>query len=433
MANIIVLGAGLGGTAAAYEIRAALGKEHTVTVVGEGPRFNFTPSNPWLALGSRKREEIGFALAEPLAHRDIQFIDVPAEKVLAAESRLRLADGRVLDYDYLVVTTGPRLAFDEVPGTGPQGHTASICTAEHAQQAWEAYQAFLQQPGPVVVGAAPGASCFGPAYEFALLMDTDLRRRKLRDRVPITYVTPEPYVGHMGLGGVGDSKGLMERELRQRDIKWIVNAKVLGAEPGKLKVQEVDAKGASGGETELPFAFAMLLPAFTGVDAVRGIEGLTNPRGFILIDAHQRNPRFRNIFAAGVCVAIPPVEATPVPTGAPKTGFMIESMVTAIAHNLREEIAGRQPDARATWNAVCLADMGDRGAAFVALPQIPPRNVTWAKEGKWVHLAKLAFEKYYLHKIRTGNTEPVYEKYVLKLLGIERLKPPVKHPQGDLP
>lgn len=433
MANIIVLGAGLGGTAAAYEIHAALGSGHTVTLVGNGPRFNFTPSNPWLALGTRKPEDIGFTIAEPLAHHGIGFIGVPAEKVLAAENQVKLRDGRTLDYDYLVIATGPRLAFDEIPGFGPEGHTQSICTADHAQRAWEAYQRFLDTPGPVVVGAAPGASCFGPAYEFTMLVDADLRHRKLRDRVPITYVTPEPYAGHMGLGGVGDSKTLMEHEFRQRGIRWIANAKVIGAEPGKLKVQEVGAKGEPTGETELPFAYAMLLPAFTGVDAVRGIEGLTNPRGFVLIDEHQRNPRFRNIFAAGVCVAIPPVEVTPVPTGAPKTGFMIESMVTAIAHNLREEIAGRPAAARATWNAVCLADMGDTGAAFVALPQIPPRNVTWAKEGKWVHLAKLAFEKYYLHKIRTGHTEPVYEKYVLKLLGIERLKPPVEHAQGDLP
>lgn len=433
MANIIVLGAGLGGTAAAYEIHAALGGEHSVTLVGDGPRFNFTPSNPWLALGMREPEDIGFAIAGPVERHGISFVGVPAAKVLAAENRLQLSDGRRLDYDYLVIATGPRLAFDEVPGLGPEGHTQSICTADHARRAWEAYQAFLERPGPVVVGAAPGASCFGPAYEFAMLVDADLRRRKVRDRVPITYVTPEPYVGHMGLGGVGDSKSLMEHEFRQRDIRWITNARVLGAEAGKLRVQEVGAKGEPEGESELPFAFAMLLPAFTGVDAVRSIEGLANPRGFILIDEHQRNPRFRNIFAAGVCVAIPPVEATPVPTGAPKTGFMIESMVTAIAHNLREEIAGRLPDARATWNAICLADMGNTGAAFVALPQIPPRNVTWAKEGRWVHLAKLAFEKYYLHKIRTGNTEPVYEKYVLKLLGIERLKPPVRHSEGDLP
>ena len=62
------------------------------------------------------------------------------------------------------------------------------------------------------------------------------------------------------------------------------------------------------------------------------------------------------------------------------------------------------------------------GASFVALPQIPPRNVNWFKKGKWVHWAKIAFEKYFLNKMKTGNSEPVYEKYVLKALGILRLQ-----------
>ena len=66
--------------------------------------------------------------------------------------------------------------------------------------------------------------------------------------------------------------------------------------------------------------------------------------------------------------------------------------------------------------------MGDTGAAFVALPQIPPRNVTWTRIGKWVHVAKIAFEKYFLYKMRTGTSEPVYERYILGMLGIERLK-----------
>jgi len=166
----------------------------------------------------------------------------------------------------------------------------------------------------------------------------------------------------------------------------------------------------------------MMLPAFRGIPAVSGIEGLSNPRGFTLIDKHQRNPKYPNIFAVGVCVAIPPVEATPVPTGAPKTGYMIETMVTAIVHNISAELAGQPADAKGTWNAICLADMGDTGAAFVALPQIPPRNVNWFKKGKWVHLAKVAFEKYFLYKMKTGSSEPVYEKHVLKLLGIERLE-----------
>lgn len=118
----------------------------------------------------------------------------------------------------------------------------------------------------------------------------------------------------------------------------------------------------------------MMLPAFKGVDAVAAVEGLCNPRGFALIDEFQRSKKYKNIFSAGVCVAIPPVEVTPVPTGAPKTGYMIETMVTAIVHNIASEIAGKSATAKSTWNAICLADMGDTGAAFVAMPQIPPRN-----------------------------------------------------------
>ena len=68
------------------------------------------------------------------------------------------------------------------------------------------------------------------------------------------------------------------------------------------------------------------------------------------------------------------------------------------------------------------------GAAFVALPQIPPRNVNWFKKGKWVHLAKIAFEKYFISKIKKGTSEPVYEKYVLKALGIVRLADKVHSP-----
>jgi len=84
-------------------------------------------------------------------------------------------------------------------------------------------------------------------------------------------------------------------------------------------------------------------------------------------------------------------------------------------------LAGR-PAEGATWNVVCLADFGDTGAAFVALPQIPPRNVTWTKVGKSVHLGKIAFEKYFLHKVRSGSITPVYARYVLKALGIHTLR-----------
>ena len=423
MAHIVILGAGTGGMPCAYEIREMLSTEHKVTVVNERDYFQFVPSNPWVAVGWRDRESVTFDIRPHLERKGIGFIGKRCERLDAAGNRLELEGGETVDYDYLVIATGPRLAFEEIEGSDPKlGHTQSICTVDHAQNAYQAYKELLQEPGHVVIGAMPFASCFGPAYEFAFIMDADLRKRKMRDKVPMTFVTSEPYIGHLGLGGVGDSKGFLESDLRAHHVNWITNAKVTKVDSGKMYVEEYDDSGHLHKEHELAFKYSMMLPAFKGVDALANVEGLCNPRGFVLVDSHQRNPTYQNIYSAGVSIAIPPVEATTVPTGAPKTGYMIESMVTAIVHNIADQIAGRELSTNATWNAICLADMGDTGAAFVALPQFPPRNVAWFKKGKWVHMAKIAFEKYFIRKMKRGTSEPIYEKYILKMLGIEKLK-----------
>jgi sulfide:quinone oxidoreductase len=422
MAHIVILGAGVGGMNMAYEMKEQARPQDKVTVISNHTFFQFTPSNPWVAVNWRSRDDITIEVGPYLDKKGINFIPVGAKRVHPENNQVELDNGQIIDYDFLIIATGPKLAFDEVEGLGPNGYTQSVCHVDHAVEAGKNWDKFVKDPGPIVVGAVQGASCYGPAYEFSFIMDTDLRRRKIRDKVPMTYVTAEPYIGHLGLGGVGDSNGLMESAMRHRHIKWICNAKVTKVEAGKMFVAEHNAKGEVIKEHELPFKYSMMLPAFKGIDAVFGIEGLTNPRGFITADPYQRNAKFQNVFSVGVCVAIPPVEVTPVPTGTPKTGYMIETMVTATAHNIRAIMDGKEPDQKATWNAICLADFGDTGAAFVALPQIPPRNVNWFKEGKWVHLAKVAFEKYFLRKMKKGTTEPIYEKYVLGVLGIKKLK-----------
>jgi sulfide:quinone oxidoreductase len=422
MVQVVVLGAGLGGVPMALELREQLGRTDVITVVSNTESFQFTPSNPWVAVNWRTPDEISVPLAPMLRRKGIDFLPVAAARVEPEYNRIRLVDGRDVPYDYLVIATGPELAFDEVPGMGPAGHSQSICTLPHAIKTAEAWEAFCRDPGPLVVGAVQGVSCFGPAYEYAMIVDTELRRRKIRDRVPMTFVTSEPYIGHLGLGGVGDTKGLLESAMRDRHIKWIVNARTTAVEANRLLVTEVDEDGKEKKRHEVPFKFAMMMPAFRGIKAVAGIEGLVNPRGFVLVDKHQRNPKFRNVFSVGVCIAIPPAEATPVPTGVPKTGFMIESMVTATARNIRALAEGKTPTEEATWNAICLADFGDTGVAFVAQPQIPPRNVNWASEGRWVHLAKIGFEKYFLRKVRHGQSVPLYERLGLKLLGVEKLR-----------
>ena len=427
MAKVVVIGAGIGGVPMAFELKEMLGKSADVQVVAESEWFQFVPSNPWVAVNWRTADQIRVHLPPIFAKLKIGFNASGAKRIDPTANAVYLGDGGELKYDYLVIATGPKLAFDEIEGLGPQANTNSICDVGHAAQASEKWEAFCKDPGPMVVGAVQGASCYGPAYEYAMLAVTELRRRKIRDRVPMTFVTPEPYIGHLGLGGVGDTKTLLESTMRDRDIKWITNARIDRIAVDGVEATEVNDDGSAKKAYKLPSKYTMFIPAFRGVDCLRGedgkwIEGLTNPRGFVLVDKYQRNSKYPNIFSVGVCVAIPPYEATPLAVGMPKTGYMIESMVTATAHNIRDLVAGKAPTHVPSWNAVCLADFGDSGVAFLALPQIPPRNVNWSGQGYWVHLAKVGFEKYFLRKVRTGSSEPGYERFLMKTIGVERLK-----------
>ncbi|PTV95508.1 sulfide-quinone oxidoreductase [Rhodobacter aestuarii] len=422
MAHIVVLGAGLGGAIMAYELREQVRKEDKITVITKDPHYHFVPSNPWVAVGWRSRKEITVDLAPTMKKKNIDFIPVAAEKLHPEENRVELVNGQSVSYDYIVIATGPELAFDEIEGFGPDGFTQSICHIDHAEDARVAFERFCENPGPIIIGAVQGASCYGPAYEFTFILDTALRKAKIRDKVPMTFITSEPYVGHLGLDGVGDTKGLLESNMREKHIKYMTSCRVKKVEDGKMIVEEINDDGSVKAEKEMPFGYAMMLPAFRGIKPLMGLEGLVNPRGFVIVDQHQQNPKYKNVFAVGVCVAIPPVVPTPVPCGVPKTGFMIESMVTATAHNVGRIVRGLEADEVGTWNAVCLADFGDQGIAFVAQPQIPPRNVNWSAQGKWVHWAKEGFERYFMHKLRRGTSETFYEKAAMKALGIDKLK-----------
>ncbi|MBX9866426.1 MAG: NAD(P)/FAD-dependent oxidoreductase [Burkholderiales bacterium] len=418
MAKIVILGAGIGGIPMAYELRQAIGEHHEIVLISKGDKFNFVPSNPWVMVNWRQRNEVEFTVTDYIEKAGIKFICTGVKKLNPTENKLVLFDESEINYDYLIIATGPKLAFDEIEGMGPEHYSHSVCTIDHAEKAAQAWSELLANPRPAIVGAAQGASCFGPAYETALIMDTDLRRHGIRDQVPLVFVTSEPYLGHLGLGGVGDSIKLLEQEFIKRNIQWICNAKITKIKKNQLSLDEYQADGSIKQHHEIKSNFNMILPAFKGIDAFIGLDGLINPRGFILVDQHQANPKYPNIYALGVCVAIPPVEQTVVATGAPKTGYMIESMVTAIAQNLKAVLNGEAQHTQASLNTVCFADFGDGGAAFVAIPQFKPRQYDWFYEGKLVHYAKVAFEKYYTYKVKNGISEPFYEKFIMNMLGI---------------
>ncbi|MGL5587964.1 MAG: NAD(P)/FAD-dependent oxidoreductase, partial [Aeromonas veronii] len=185
MATVIVIGAGLGGMSAAYELKAELGKQHEVILINDKPDFEFTPSNPWIAVQWRERKETSIPIEPHVKKKGIRFIHAALTELQPAAQQLTLSDGQTLRYDFLAICTGPALAFDEVTGAGPEsGGTTSVCTLSHAEECRHSVSALVDEPGPVIVGAMPGASCFGPAYEYAFILDRHLRDKKVRKNVP---------------------------------------------------------------------------------------------------------------------------------------------------------------------------------------------------------------------------------------------------------
>ena len=291
MADIVILGAGLGGLPMAFEAREQMRKSDTITVISDSATFHFTPSNPWVAVGWREAEQIKIELGPLLKKRGIAFIHSAASKVHPERNEIALSNGESVHYDYLVIATGPKLDFDAIEGLGPHGgHTQSVCHVNHAETAYEDWQRLVADPGPVIVGAVQGASCFGPAYEHVFTLETDLRRKKIRDQVPMTFVTSEPYIGHLGLDGVGDTKGLLEHELRQRSIRFITSARITKVEAGLMQVDEVGRKVEVVETHALPFTQSKLLRAYKGAGSGFGVQVLVNKNASVPVQRRQQNP-----------------------------------------------------------------------------------------------------------------------------------------------
>ncbi|KAG7374689.1 FAD-dependent pyridine nucleotide-disulfide oxidoreductase [Nitzschia inconspicua] len=464
--HVVIVGGGIGGLSTAFDARHILHKDDKITVVSDRPHFEFTPSNPWVAIHKRTPQEIRLNLEAILPHHNIDFVHAKATRLDTEENLLTVesdtGDGnRKLQYDYLVIATGPRLAFEEIPGLNElrlENHdllhdeniVASICETDHAMHAAQAIDRLIQNPGPIVVGAVQGASSFGPLYEYALLLKYYLHKKgsaALKEQCPISVVTSEPYIGHLGLQGAGQSKEILTKLLEKNNIDWYTNCKVseVNKDGVKIEFHEEEQMETSdspnmmtGIKTKfLPSKLTMLIPPFRGVKLWQQTPGLTDDKGMILVDQHQQSISYPNIFGVGVCVHLDPVEKTLIPTGPPKTGYMIEFMGTACVRNIRalmDESDSLQAERSATaehtrpsfhvpiLNGLCITDFGDEGAIFLTLPQMPPRRTDLTIEGKIGTMAKMAFEKYFLFKIQTGDTDPYYEKYLLHLIGVDRVE-----------
>jgi len=397
--EIVVVGGGIAGVPTAYGIKAELGDEARVTVVSERPRFHFIPSNPWLALGWRRPEEVSFELEPLLEARGIRLRAQPLQAAEPEQGRLRLADGETLSWDYLVLATGIRPLWEELPGAQADARVHSVILPEEVSRAHAAWQEYLHRPGPVVIAAGPGASILGPMYEYAFLLDADLRRRGLRGRVPVALVTPEPYPGHLGLDRPVEREAL-EEALAAHDIEWIGNARLEELGDGQARFT---AAGGGGTQTR-PYDYAVVWPRFGGTEALRDMPW-ADGSGLFRVDAALRAEGQERIFALGTCTARERVTDTPVPVGVPDAVYPAQQQAALVARNVVHGLHGQPPVSAAIERERWIADMGERGAAYLSAPHLPLRDVNWLRRGRWVFEAKREFENYYIQQVLFGAGE----------------------------
>lgn len=392
----VVLGSSFAGLTAALELRRELHERHEIVVVDPRDHFTFIPSLIWLPFGLRKPEDITFEVAPLYESKGIAFVNDAAAQIDTDAHVVTTESGEELPYDHLLIATGPRLAFEKISGLGPEdGYTQSVCNLDHALLAEEAWEQFLENPGPVVVGTAQGGSCFGASYEFLFNIHHRIKKAGLSDVAPVTFISAEPYLGHFGLGGVGDSPALLSKFFDRLGIEGLPSSAIKEVRDGEIELE-------SG--RVLPFRYSMIVPPFTGVDAVRNAEGLANPMGFVPVDDEFRHPQMRDVYAAGVAIAIAPPAPTPVPAGVPKTGQMSETMARVAARNIAADIQGgsRHRLPLDELAAICVLDAGNNGVIFKANNVLGDKSSARMMAGPQAHWAKLAFERYFLASRRRG-------------------------------
>lgn len=390
--KVLVLGGNFAGLTAALSLKHDLGADVDVTVVSKSDRFLFNPSLIWIPFGKRKAKDIVFPLAQTFESHDVEFVHDEATKIHPKTQTVQTSRG-AHSYDYLVIATGYLNDFDVIPGLGPGGNAHSITSLEGAIDAAEGWARFLNDPGPVVVGATQGAACFGAAYEFVFNVAYHLRKQKLR--VPITYVSAEPFPGHFGIGGLPGGEKLLGMFFRQQRIDGIFDMAMEEIVPGEVRL--VDGR-------RLPFKYATIVPPFVGADVVKA-SGLGDPKGFIEVADTYQTVAHPNIYAVGIAAAVNTPWTTANAVGVPKTGFPAETMAHVAAQNIASQIRGEEPARREGFGdipAVCIMDAGNNGVVILADKMLPPRKHAVMIPGPQSHAAKIAFERYFLWKTRHG-------------------------------
>ncbi len=395
--QILVLGSNFGGATAAFELKRKLKDKAQVTVVSPNPSFTFIPSMIWVPFGRRKLTDISFPIRPLLEKQGVIFLQDKAMRVNPDKNEVQTENNGALPYDYLVISTGVQMDFDIVDNLDPSiGMIENIVIPKYGDRAYQRFNELVNNPGPVVVGATQGASCMGAAYEYLFNMDKELRKRNVRDKVDLVWFTPEPYLGHFGIGGITGGQAMLEAFMKMYNIKWHTNASI-----GKIEKEKITLKDG----TELSYKMAMIMPPFIGTEAMKHSFELVDEKGFVVCNEGYQHITYKNVYGVGLAVEVNAPFKCVVPFGVPKTGFPTEVSAKIAVKNIINSIKGSKDLVKRDWGkipAVCVMDAGHKEVIILGDHLFKPRKFAVMIPNIFNDWTKILIEKYFMFKFKHG-------------------------------
>lgn len=384
--TIAIVGSSFAGYNTALTLAKLLKGEHNILVIDRSPEFMFLPSLVWHPFGYRNSEDISFDVRPIYKDMGVTFI----ESVIYGfdlDDNIIYTPDEDITYDYLVIATGTRANYNSVKGFVPGETAYSICSMNESERTREGWKEFLKNPGPLVIGAAQFSSYFFAAYEFLLNALYQLKERDLLDKVPVHFITAEPYLTHFGIGGIHDDIQSCEKLFDRYGVKWHTNAEI-----HELKDHLVVLESGDRIHSE----FTMIVPQFIGVNAVTTTRKLADHHGLINVTDEFRHVDHPNIYAAGGSVHIPQKQDTTIDCGVPRTRNASEVMAKAVAYNIYSDIKGGARISVSTDRIYnyCKEDMDHLGVVLFGKRDDLDRDLEFIAKGSQEKWANISIEQY---------------------------------------
>ena len=342
MSRTVVVGAGFGGIAVAYELRRLLGAEHEVVLVDRGERFSMGLRKLWELVGIGTIAE-GSRSRRLLAVDDLDFVQASVE-VIDPDTRTVRTDRGTWEADFLVVALGAEPRPDLVAGMAE--HTYDVWEAARVPAASAALEAFEGGRVCIVIAGAP-YKCPPAPYECALLLDEWLRERGLRERTELVVSTFQPIL----LPNAGrPGSAWLEEQLAARGIEARAGRGVERFEAGRIVYED--------GELEAELVIGVpphRAPAVVAESALAGDGGWVSVDPGTLATAHP------GVFAVGDVTQIKLANGLPLP----KAGVIAELEGSRVAAAIAAEARGEGAPAPFDGRGHCFIEMGRSSATLI--------------------------------------------------------------------